>query len=100
MPGRVEHVGAVVLRRVLALHEAAAREPDLLEGSLVHVFEEFVLLCQLVLEHDELGVDFAVLVPQIVNLHLRVHILLVEVLPRLKSHLRDLALELPRDFVW
>ena len=51
----------------------------LLEGCLVHVFEKLVLLGQLIFKHQHLRVDFAVLVPQGIDLDLSLHILLVEI---------------------
>ena len=100
LPSRVEHVAAA-LRRCLTLGCVGRRlwEPHLLERCLVHVLEQLILLGQLVLENDELGVDLAILIPQVVDLHLGVHVLLVEILPRLQSHRWNFALELPRDFV-
>lgn len=102
LPSRVEHVVAAALRRCLTLGCVGRRlwEPHLLERCLVHVLEQFILLSQLVLENDELGVDLAILIPQVVDLHLGVHVLLVEILPRLQSHRWNFALELPRDLVW
>ena len=93
LPGRVEHVVATALRRcLLGCVGRGLWEPDLLESCLVHVLEQLILLSQLVLENDELGVDLAILIPQVVDLHLRVHVLLVEILPRLQSHCRNFAL--------
>ena len=93
LPSRVEHVVATALRRCLALGCVGRLwEPHLLERCLVHVLEQLILLSQLVLENDELGVDLAILVPQVVDLHLGVHVLLVEILSRLQSHRWNFAL--------
>ena len=50
---------------------------DLLECGFVHVVEKFVLLDELVLQDQQLGVNLAILVLQSVDLHFGVHVLLI-----------------------
>ena len=95
----MEHIVTMVLRSGLTLAMCASWEPDLLEGSLVHILEQLVLLSQLVLKDHEFRIDLTVLVAQVIDLHLRVHVLLVEILPRLQSHGWNLALQLPGGFI-
>jgi len=68
------------------------RLSHLSESCTIHVFKEFVLLDELVFKHDQLGVDFAVLVPQRVDLHLGLHVLFVQILTRLQCHRGDFVL--------
>ena len=68
---RMESVGLGQSRRNLTV---------LGEGDSVHVLEELVLLDELVLQHLQLRVDLPILILQAVDLNLRVHIFLVEVL--------------------
>ena len=69
------------------------------EGYAVHILEELIFLDKLVLEHLQLGVDLSILILQAVDFNLSVHVLLVEVFPRLECHLRNLVLHLPRDLI-
>ena len=59
---------------------------NLSECSTIHVFKEFILLNELVFKHDQLSVDFAILVPERVDLHLGLHVLFVQILTRLECH--------------
>ena len=68
------------------------RDSNLLECCFVHIFKQLVLLSQLILKNEQFCVYLTIFVPQVVNLHLGQHILLVEVLSWLKSDCRDLAL--------
>lgn len=73
---------------------------NLSECSTIHVFKEFILLNELVFKHDQLSVDFAILVPERVDLHLGLHVLFVQILTRLECHWRNFVLYLPSAFLW
>ena len=64
---------------LLLLRAVSADRLSLGEGCSVHVLEELVFLSKLVFEDLQLGADLAVLISEAVDLHLGVHVLLVEV---------------------
>ena len=53
------------------------------EGHLVHVLEQLILLGELIFEIMHLGCNLPILRFQPVYLHLRLHVLLVQILTRL-----------------
>lgn len=68
------------------------------EGSFVHIFEKLIFLHELVFEDLELRIDLPILIRQAIDMNLRVHILLVQILTRLQGYLWDFALHLANDF--
>ncbi len=58
---------------------------------LVHILKEFVFLNQLVFEDHDSGVDLSVFIFETIDLHLRLHVLLVQIFARLQSHRWNLA---------
>ena len=53
------------------------------EGHLVHVLKQLILLGELIFEIMHLGCNLPILRFQPVHLHLRLHVLLVQILTRL-----------------
>ena len=63
LTSRVEHVVPAALRRCLTTLGCVGRrlwEPHLLERCLVHVLEQLIFLCKLILECVTLGLELAI----------------------------------------